>query len=61
MKPHKKKGRPFKNDKPLNIDLKIRIDEETNNQIINYAAKNDITKVEVVRRSIKSFLNDKPK
>ncbi|AXI27287.1 CopG family transcriptional regulator [Gemella sp. ND 6198] len=53
MKP--RKGRP-KSDNPLNVDLKVRVTEETNKKLLDYAKKNNLTKVEVIRKGIEIVL-----
>lgn len=58
MQPQKKIGRPFKADKPLNVELKIRIDEDTNNNLREFAERYNTTKVEMVRTAIKEYLKD---
>ncbi len=51
-------GRP-KSDKPKTIEVKARIDEETNKRLINYCKKNDTNKTEVVRKGIDLVLGSK--
>ena len=58
MQPQKKIGRPLKADKPLSVELKIRIDEDTNNDLKEFAERNNTTKVETVRTAIKKYLKD---
>lgn len=53
----KKIGRPT--DCLKDIDLKVRVDSETNEQIINFAKENNITKAETVRIAIKEFFGRK--
>lgn len=53
-----KMGRPLKSDKPLNVEVKIRIDEDMNNQILEYAEKHNLKKVEVIRKGIEKILEE---
>ncbi len=48
-------GRP-KADNPKDIDLKVRVDKNTNDALEKYSKKNNITKAETVRRGIKLLL-----
>ena len=50
-------GRP-KVENPKNHDLKVRIDEKTNNAIIAYAKKRNIARTEAIRRGIELLLAD---
>ena len=54
----KKMGRPLKSDKPLNIDIKVRIDEDTNRKILNYAEKHGLARTEVIRKGIEKILEE---
>ena len=49
-------GRP-KAVNPKNIDLKVRIDSETNKALEAYAEKNAITKAEAVRKGMYLLLS----
>ncbi len=49
-------GRP-KVDCPKTIEVKARIDEETNKKLIDYCKKNNTTKTEVVRKGIEKVIN----
>lgn len=51
-------GRP-KSKNPKSIDIKVRIDEETNGKLIKFAEKNNITRTEVIRKGIDLVLNQK--
>ena len=52
-------GRP-KSENPKDIDLKIRIDKETNQKILEYCKKHNITRVQAIRNGIDLILeNDK--
>lgn len=44
-------GRP-KVEKPLSVEVKARIDKETNNKLIQYCKDNNVTKTEVIRKGI---------
>lgn len=48
-------GRP-KADNPKDIDLKVRVNKNTNDALEKYSKKNNITKAETVRRGIKLLL-----
>lgn len=51
-------GRP-KAEKPKTIEVKARIDEETNKRLVDYCKKNDTNKTEVVRKGIDLVLGNK--
>lgn len=51
-------GRP-KVDKPLTLEVKARIDVETNKKLIDYCEKNGVTRTEVVRQGIEYILDKK--
>lgn len=53
-----KMGRP-KSEKPKEIDLKVRIDDETNNRLLEYAKGKGLTKAEVVRQGLQKILSEK--
>lgn len=44
-------GRP-KSKKPKIIEVKARIDEETNNRLVDYCRKNNVSRTDVVRKGI---------
>lgn len=48
-------GRP-KSDKPLNIEVKARIDGELNDKLEEYCQNKKTTRTEVVRQGIKLVL-----
>lgn len=50
-----KTGRP-KISKPKTIEVKARIDIETNNKLENYCVKNNTTRTNVVREGIELVL-----
>lgn len=51
-------GRP-KAEKPKTIEVKARIDEETNKRLVDYCKRNNTNKTEVVRKGIDMVLGDK--
>ena len=51
-------GRP-KSDNPKDIDLKIRIDKETNERLLVYCEKHGITRTEAIRQGIHLVLSQK--
>lgn len=50
-------GRP-KAEKPKTVEVKARIDEETNRRLLAYCKKNGITKTEVLRQGIESVIKE---
>lgn len=48
-------GRP-KAKNPLNVDLKVRFDQETNKRLLDYCKKHDVTRTEAIRRGIHLLL-----
>ena len=48
-------GRP-KSEKPLNVEVKARIDSELNKQLEDYCLQKKTTRTEVVRKGIKLVL-----
>ena len=53
-----KLGRPVMG-LPKTNDLKVRLDDEVHNKVIEYATKYKITKAEVVRLAIQDFFKKK--
>ncbi|MGB6128478.1 MAG: CopG family transcriptional regulator [Psychrilyobacter sp.] len=53
----KKIGRP-KVESPKNIDIKVRIDEETNKKLLEYCKINNISRAEAVRKGIDKLLRN---
>lgn len=53
-----KTGRP-KAEKPLTIEVKARIDVETNEKLVKYCLDNNVTRTDVVREGIKQVINKK--
>ena len=51
-----KMGRP-KSDNPKSIDVKVRIDEKTNERLQSYAKRKSVTRAEVIRRGINQILD----
>lgn len=53
-------GRP-KAEKPLTIEVKARIDIETNEKLIKYCRDNNVTRTDVVRKGIKLIIESNKK
>lgn len=53
-----KTGRP-KSENPLSIDVKVRIDAKTNQKLLDYCGKHNITRTEAIRRGIHLVLAEK--
>ncbi|MDE6708535.1 MAG: CopG family transcriptional regulator [Oscillospiraceae bacterium] len=53
-----KMGRP-KAENPLTIEVKARIDKETNDKLVKYCKENKVTRTEVVREGIKQVIEKK--
>ncbi|MDE5564438.1 MAG: CopG family transcriptional regulator [Oscillospiraceae bacterium] len=53
-----KTGRP-KADNPLTVEVKARIDKETNEKLIKYCNDKKTTRTEVVREGIKRVIEEK--
>lgn len=53
-------GRP-KSDYPKDVDVKVRIDQQTNQELLEYAHKNSLTRAEVIRKGIKMILGKEKK
>lgn len=51
-------GRP-KAENPKTIEVKARIDEETNERLVDYCKRNKTNKTEVVRKGIDMVLGNK--
>ncbi len=51
----KKIGRPIKG-KLKNVDIKVRIDEETHEKLLVYCNERGITKAEAIRELIENLL-----
>ena len=50
-----------KAEKPKTIEVKARIDEETNNRLVDYCEKNGTSRTEVVRKGIDMVLGETKK
>lgn len=48
-------GRP-KAEKPKTVEVKARIDEETNRRLLEYCEKHHVTKTEVLRQGIETVI-----
>lgn len=53
-----KVGRPKVNN-PKNVEVKIRLDNITNNELLEYCKKNNITRTEAIRMGIDLLLKKK--
>ncbi len=51
-----KTGRP-KSDNPKCINIKVRIDNEMNRKLVEYALKHNVSRTEVIRKGIKLVLD----
>ncbi len=51
-----KTGRP-KVDNPKNIDVKVRLDEKTNQKLLEYCKIHNITRTEAIRQGIHLLLD----
>lgn len=51
-------GRP-KVEKPKNIDVKVRFDEESHEKLIKYCEMNNINRTEAIRKGIELLLEQK--
>ena len=50
-------GRP-KAEKPKSVEVKARIDKETNEKLIRYCKKNNVSRTDVVRMGIQEVLKN---
>ena len=48
-----------KAEKPKTIEVKARIDEETNKRLVDYCKRNKTSKTEVVRKGVDLVLGNK--
>lgn len=53
-------GRP-KSDNPKDVDIKVRIDQQMNKELLEYAQKNNLTRTEAIRRAIRMILGKEKK
>lgn len=51
-------GRP-KSENPLAVEVKARIDVETNEKLIKYCRDNNVTRTDVVREGIRQIIEKK--
>ncbi len=51
-------GRP-KADNPMNVDVKVRIDQTTNEKLEAYCQEHDVTRAEAIRTGIHLLLAQK--
>lgn len=51
-------GRP-KVDNPKNVDIKVRIDQDTNAKLLEYCKENEICRAEAIRQGINLILGTK--
>lgn len=56
MSTDNKKGRPFTGAEPLTRDLKVRVSENTYEQLLNHSKEEKVSVAEVVRKAIKAFI-----
>jgi hypothetical protein len=49
-------GRPL-SDNPLQNDIKVRVDNKMYHQLVEYCAKNGMSKAEAVRKAIVEMLD----
>lgn len=53
-----KLGRPLSSN-PKNNDIKVRLDDDTHNKLLEYCKRNGITKAEAIRQGITKILENK--
>lgn len=53
-------GRP-KIENPLSVDVKVRLDSETNKKLVEYCEKNNVTRAEAIRKGIHLLLKQPEK
>lgn len=44
-------GRP-KVENPLSVDVKVRLDSDTNEKLVEYCKENNVTRAEAIRKGI---------
>jgi len=49
-------GRP-KVDNPKNIDIKVRLDAETNKKLLAYCKQHNLTRADVMRKGLELLLS----
>lgn len=50
-------GRP-KAENPKNVDIKVRFDQQTNESLLKYCEKHNVTRTEAIRRGIHLLLEN---
>lgn len=53
-------GRP-KSDNPKDVDIKVRIDQQMNKELLEYAQRNNLTRTEAIRKAIRMILGKEKK
>lgn len=53
-------GRP-KSSNPKDVDIKVRVDADTNLKLVEFAAKHNISRTEVIRQGIEKILSENEK
>ena len=53
-----KTGRPKISD-PKDVDVKVRLDKNTNQELLKYCSEHDITRAEAIRQGIHLLLQKK--
>ena len=53
-------GRP-KTDNPLNVDIKVRLDNDTNEKLLDYCEIHSITRAEAIRQGVHLLLEQPQK
>jgi hypothetical protein len=51
-------GRP-KTDNPKTVEVKARIDKRTNERLVDYCDRNNVSRTDVVRKGIEIVLDNK--
>lgn len=52
----KKIGRPVGDDGKKEHDVKVRFDDKTHNELLDYCSKNSLTKSEAIRKGVDLLL-----
>ena len=50
-------GRPKLGKEKLDVDVKVRFDKETNNKLVEYCKKHNITRAEAIRQGVHLLLS----
>lgn len=53
-------GRP-KIENPLSVDVKVRLDSDTNKKLVEYCEKNNVTRAEAIRKGVHLLLEQPEK